>query len=54
MMSTLETKHHDYYCLWCILAGTVAEIYTLPENGGGFKEVARGAVAPPFLPSQVI
>ena len=49
MMPALETRHHDYYCLWCILAGTVAKIYILPENSGEFREVAGGAVAPPFL-----
>ena len=47
MMSALETRHHDFYCLWCILAGTVAEIYILPENSGKFRVVAGGPVAPP-------
>ena len=32
MMSALSTRHHDYYYLWCILAGTVAKNYILPEN----------------------
>ena len=45
MTSALETRHHDYYCLWCISADTVDEIYILPENSGGFRGVARGAVA---------
>jgi len=47
MTSVLETRHQDYYCLWRILAGTVAEIYILPENSGGCRGVARGVVAPP-------
>ena len=29
--------NHDYYCLWCILAGTVAEVDILPESSGGFR-----------------
>jgi len=37
MTSVLETRHQDYYCLWCILAGTAAEIYILPEKSSGFK-----------------